>query len=186
VSSSAVWLLALLAAEPAPVVKVEREAGSIRVEAQMSVSVDPGTAWGVLTDYNHLSEFMPDVRESRVVSEPHEPIRVAQKGLSGLFRVPIDLVLEVEESLCSKVTFKSIKGNVKQLRGEWRIAGSQSPVAILYAAHLEPEFWVPPLLGPVLIRHDVEAQMRGLAREMIRRRERGTASAACGRGAVGP
>lgn len=185
-----VWLLALLAGAgaPEPVVKVERDASVFRIEAQMSVNVDPATAWDVLTDYNHLAEFMPDMRESRIVSEPGEPVRVEQKAMTGflVFRFPIEVVLEVEESPCSRVAFRSIKGNVKELRGEWRIAGDRSPVTILYATDLEPSFWVPPLVGPALVRADVEAQMVGLAGEMIRRKEQGARAIACASGVAAP
>lgn len=187
-----VWLLALMAGAdatvPAPVVKVERHAGVFRIEAEMSVKVDPATAWGVLTDYNHLAEFMPDMRESRIVSGPGEPVLVEQKAMTGflVFRFPIEVVLKVEESPCSRVAFQAVKGNVKELRGEWRVAGDRSPVTILYATHLEPDFWVPPLVGPALIRADVEAQMIGLAREMVRRKEQRVRSIACASGTAGP
>ena len=40
---------------------------SITVTASAEMRVDPRTVWSVITDYDHLAEFIPFMRSSRVV-----------------------------------------------------------------------------------------------------------------------
>lgn len=54
------------------------------------------------------------------------------------------------------------------MEGVWRIEGS-APVHVYYSARMKLQFWMPPLIGPAVIRHDVQLQLDGLAREMERR-----------------
>lgn len=53
---------------------VEREQGEIQIQASLDVPVDSGIAWEVLTDYNHLAEFVPEMRISRIISAAGDPI----------------------------------------------------------------------------------------------------------------
>lgn len=173
------WILFLFAgiavapasAESTPEIRVEQRGGGFAVSARLSVDVTRATAWEVITDYNHLGDFVPDMDESRIVSGAGEPTLVEQTGawrLLGL-RVPVRIVAQVSEQPMQSVRFHSTSGNVRVENGEWRIVAQADGVAILYQVECTPDFWVPPLLGAVLIRRDVRAKLEQVAREMLRR-----------------
>jgi len=174
-------LLAVLAvpwpavAHAEPEVHIERRQGVFRVDVTIPVAVDARTAWQVLTDYNRLAEFVPDMRSSRVVSGAGEPLRVRQVGEAGVlfFRVDVDVELQIEETPPEKLAFRAVGGNMKRMRGDWRIARAGQDIVLGYRAELEPGFWVPPLLGTALMRRDVARQVAGVVNEMLRRRARG-------------
>lgn len=158
-------------AAPAPEVRIEQRGDVFAVSARLLVGVTRATAWGVITDYNHLGDFVPDMYESRVVSRAGEPTLVRQTGAWNLlgFRVPVRIVAQVEERPMYSVRFHSISGNVRVENGEWRIADEGGGVAISYRVECTPDFWVPPILGTILIRRDVLAKLEQVAREMLRR-----------------
>jgi len=159
------------AAAPVPEVRIEQRGERFTVSARLSVEVARATAWAVITDYNGLPDFVPDMDESRIVSRAGEPTLVRQTGAWNLFgfRVPVWITARVEEQPMRSVRFHSISGNVRVENGEWRIMDEGGGVAITYRVECTPDFWVPPILGTVLIRRDVRGKLEHVAREMLRR-----------------
>jgi len=169
------WVLLLAvsfaAAAADPEVRIERNGDSYAVFARLAVDVDRSTAWSVITDYNRLPDFVPDMDESRIVSRPGEPTLVRQAGAWKFlgYSVPVQIVARVEEQPMRSVRFHSVSGNVRIENGEWSIADQGAGVAITYRVECTPEFWVPPLLGSLLIRRDVRTKLERVTQEMLRR-----------------
>lgn len=153
----------------APQVEVAREGRSIHIEANFEVAVNSALAWQVLTDYNHLADFVKGMHLSRIVSA--HPLKVELKGETKLlvFRFPVEMVLMMEENPPQAIHFQSVSGNIKDMKGVWRIAPQGGSVALLYSARLTPDFWVPPLIGTFIMKNDVRGKMQSVEREMLRR-----------------
>ncbi|MGH8619170.1 MAG: SRPBCC family protein [Burkholderiales bacterium] len=167
-------------AEPSLRVEVVREHGVFQISATFSVGADIATVWAVLTDYDHLAEFVPDLEASRVVSAAGEPLRVAQRGRAGFAFVhfDIDVVLAVEATPMESLRFQEAGGSLRRMQGEWRLVPAPAGVSVHYSAQIEPGFWVPPLIGSALVRRDVRRQLAALAAEMHKRHGAAAASGA--------
>lgn len=169
------WVLllaaSLAAAAAEPEVRIELSGDAYAVFARIAVGVDRSIAWGVITDYNGLRRFVPDMDESRIVSRPGEPTLVRQTGAWSFlgYRVPVQIVARVDEQPMRSVRFHSVSGNVRVENGEWSIADEGQGVAITYRVECTPEFWVPPWLGSMLIRREVRSKLERIAQEMRRR-----------------
>jgi len=152
-------------------VEVLRDHGVFHVSAAFIVGTDVPTAWAVLTDYDRLAEFLPDLEASRVVSAASEPLRVAQRGRAGFgfLHFDIDVVLALEATPMSRLQFQEAGGSLRRMRGEWRLSPVPAAVTVTYRAEIEPGFWVPPLIGTALVRRDVRRQLVALAAEMHKR-----------------
>jgi hypothetical protein len=111
------------------------------------------------------------MRASRIISAPGAPIRLHQVGVAsaGFFKVTIDVTLDVKEAPPNRLQFERVAGNMDQMRGSWNITGDATRCEIQYDADLEPAFWVPPLIGPRLMRRQVDEQMHGVLAEIERR-----------------
>lgn len=155
----------------APDVQLDRNGSRFAVRSESYVAASAAVAWQVLSDYDHLAEFVPDLRVSRVISAPGQPLLVEQSGEAGflVFRFSVDVVLEIEEAAPQRLGFRAIRGNMRSMQGEWRIEPSAPGIRLVYTADLEPLFWVPPLLGPAVMRRDIAAQIGGVVREIERR-----------------
>jgi hypothetical protein len=163
--------LAALSATQVPDVQIEKQDGRFVVRSTTPVAADAVVAWQVLSDYNRLAGFVPNMRISRIVSAPGEPLLVEQGGEAGflVFRFSINVVLEIDEAAPHRLGFRAIRGNMRSMRGEWRIDKTASGIALGYSAELEPSFWVPPVFGPALMRRDIAAQIGGVVQEIERR-----------------
>ena len=155
-------------------VQVEQQGRRFFVSSQTVVAAEPAVAWRVLSDYDHLADFVPAMRSSRVISKPGRPLVIEQSGEAGvlLFRFTIDVVLDIDEQPPHRLGFSARSGNMRQMRGEWRIEPEGAGIRLHYTAELEPAFWVPPLLGAALLRRDIASQIGGVAGEMERRQAR--------------
>jgi ribosome-associated toxin RatA of RatAB toxin-antitoxin module len=158
-------------AEPNLRVNADSDWGVVTIQADMLVPADAKTAWAVLTDYNNLARFVPEMESSRVISKPGQPLRIEQQGKSGIlsFLVPEYIVLQIEEKPVEHIRFKAIAGSVSSMRGEWRIVGSGNPVRVIYTARIVPLLPLPPLLGTSMIENDVESKLSAVRREIARR-----------------
>lgn len=160
-----------VAADPGLRVNASSTLGVITINAEMLVPADADTAWAVLTDYNNLSHFIPEMVSSRIIVIPGQPKRLEQRGDSGLlsFFSPEFIVFQLEETPNERIRFKRVAGDLRSMQGEWRIVGVGNPVMVFYRARIVPKVPLPPLLGTTIIENDVEEKLAAIRREIARR-----------------
>jgi carbon monoxide dehydrogenase subunit G len=150
-------------------VSVSRSGPVFEVEARSRVNADPATAWAVLTDYAGYVDFVPGMTLSRRVSE--QPLLIEQSGEFGLlfFSKQVDAVLEVIEKPPSGLYFRSLKGNLRRLETSIDIRSEAGQVVIAYRSVIEPDFWVPPIIGTPIVRAAIRRKLGAVAEEIERR-----------------
>ena len=151
--------------------RIERQGEYITVSASALMQVDARIAWEVLSDYEHLARFIPDMKSSRVVSRDGNRVLVEQKGEFGFFfyRQPVDVVLEVVEYPMRRMDARRISGNIRDLETRYDLKTSDAGVRLDYAGRFIPEFSVPPLFGLPMVRRVVERRFRAMVEEIARR-----------------
>jgi len=163
-------LLGPLAAWAEASVQVESKAAVLYVQAEIDTMADNETAWEVLTDYNHWSEFIPDLLVSRVISSPGDPLQLEQRGrIPTMPNFPVVMILQVEESSLKLIRFYRTAGNVLSFAGEWLIEGKSRQVRLVYRAVVTPGFPMPPQVSMDIFRNDAKVRMEAMAQEMARR-----------------
>jgi len=174
--ASLAWIPGSAFAEPGlrALVDVDRSMilGTITVRAFVDVPVEPRAAWAVLTDYDRLAEFVPDMHESRLVSKPGQPHRVLQRGEKSwlILDAPFEVLMQMDEAPPSRIAFHQLAGTLKDMRGEWRLLPLKSGVRINYYARMEPGLLSPRAPGDsVLIQADIERMLEAIGREILRR-----------------
>jgi ribosome-associated toxin RatA of RatAB toxin-antitoxin module len=152
-------------------IDVAREGPLLRVLATLGADAPARLCYDVLADFDDIEQFVPGMRSSDVISAPGEPIRLHQLGETsvGPLRFAIDVTLAVTEHPPTRIEFHRIDGNLEQMTGGWDVTGDEAHCDIVYRADIDPAFWVPPLIGPRLMRSQVEMQMRGVLHEIARR-----------------
>src|SRR2546430_317601 len=145
------------AAAEAIEIRIERQGEYITVNASALMQVDARIAWEVLSDYDHLAQFIPDMKSSRVVSRDGNRVRVEQKGDFGFFfyRQPVEVMLEVAEEPRRRIDARRISGNIRDLETRYELETSDAGVKLDYVGRFIPEFSVPPFFGTGLQIPDV-------------------------------
>jgi len=156
------------------VVHASRQGGVLLVEASAEIEADLLQTWGVLTDYDHLSGFIPGMYVSRVLARDGNRLLLEQKGEARLLFLtyPIEVRLAVAEFPHERIVARAVAGNFREMVGTYSLGARDNRVALRYEGRLVPDFFVPPLIGTLVLRRNVERQFSALVDE-IARRQRG-------------
>lgn len=167
---SGALLLGSLQARAEASVQVENKGATLYVQAEIDTTADRKTAWAVLTDYAHWSEFIPDLVVSRVISSPGDPLQLEQRGrIPTMPNFPVVMILQAEETPNERIRFYRTAGNVQSFAGEWLIEEKSKKVRLIYRAVLIPGFPMPPQVSQEIFRSDAKVRMEAMAQEMARR-----------------
>jgi hypothetical protein len=173
-SALAVFTRPSAAYQPNARARVDRSLilGDIDIVAFVDVPAEATVAWSVLTDYNRLAEFIPDMHVSRIVSKPGEVPHVYQKGDKTwlLLGMPLEMVFRMDETPSSRIKFRLVSGNIKKMFGEWLIVQKGNLTRINYRAHMEPGLLSLRAPGDhLLIEADIENMMNAIGKEILKR-----------------
>ena len=152
-------------------IRTARDGEFITVAASAVMKVDQRVAWAVLSDYDHLARFIPDMKSSRVVSRDGNRLRVEQKGEMGFFfyKEPVDMLLEVHEEPPSRITARGLEGNIKGLETRYELRPTVAGIRLDYAGRFVPGFSIPPLIGMPIMNRLIERRFRAMVVEIQRR-----------------
>jgi ribosome-associated toxin RatA of RatAB toxin-antitoxin module len=164
-------LVPLVPAQAAEVtVNATRSGAALQVEAQAEFEGSLTRAWQVLTDYGRLSAFVPDLQVSRVISREGNRALVEQKGAARLLFLsyPMDVRLAITEYPYERVESRAVSGNFREMRNHYTFEVHGAQVLLRYSGRMVPDFYVPPLIGTLVLQHNVETTFRALVDEMER------------------
>jgi len=152
-------------------IEIVREGEFVSVRASAELKVNPRIAWEVLTDYDHLAEFIPDLRSSRVVRRTSDGVLVEQKGEFSFlfFRQPIEVTMAVSEQPPRRIVARAVAGNLKDMEGSYELQTSEAGVRLAYSGRFVPGFFLPPLIGMPIVRRSLERRFRAMVEEIERR-----------------
>ncbi len=153
-------------------VRVVRTGDTFSVDVVMHAPVPLPQAWAVLTDFEHMADFVPNLTTSQVLERNDSFVKVSQKGVAryGLFSAKFDSLREIRLVPQREIHARGIGGNIKQMASLMQLDAEEGGTRLHYHAEVQPDFWFPPLIGPGLVRHETAEQFSAMIREMIRRR----------------
>jgi ribosome-associated toxin RatA of RatAB toxin-antitoxin module len=158
----------VLAEQETNTVAVSEERGVFTVVARFLVSQPASVVLSVLTDYEHIPRFMPDVRTSIVRERGIRKAVVEQEAVSRmmLFSKRIHLVLEIEEQPEALVFRDRCKTSFGRYEGAWRVTEREGQTEITYELSAEPSFELPGFMLKRLLRRDSSQMIGQLRREI--------------------
>ncbi len=163
--------LAATAPPPPPDVTVAARDGLYHVTATFRVSQPASVAFAVLTDYERIPRFMPDVRKSQILERREHTTIVEQEAVARvmLFSRRVHLVLEIEEAP-NAIRFRDRCGqSFEHYDGVWTLSEAAGQVDISYTLAAKPTFDVPEFLLTRLLKRDAQTMIDRLRSEIARR-----------------
>jgi ribosome-associated toxin RatA of RatAB toxin-antitoxin module len=160
-----------LAARSRVTVDVRRAGETFSINATLFAPVPLDLAWEVLTDFEHMEQFVPNVSDSRIIARQGQRLTIAQRGVArfGPLRFPFESERVVELSPRSEIVSSQIKGNMRRLESVTRFATTEGGTQLSYRVDVEPGAWFPAALTERFLVHEIEEQFEAIVEEMIRR-----------------
>ncbi len=169
-----VWVLWVPMMVKAQQIKIETtaEGDLITVMASAEMQVDPRTVWSVISDYDRLAEFIPDMRSSRVIRRDGDQLLVEQVGVFGVLFLHrhVEVKLAVAESPPVRIVARAVAGDFREFDGAYEVENLPSGVVRLtYSGRLVPDFPIPPFIGGIVVRSVLAKQFTAMVKEIQRR-----------------
>ena len=157
-------------------VSVDEENGLYRVSARFVVNEPVAVALAVLTDYEQIPRFMPQVKTSVVRERSEGRTVVEQEALARMmmFSRRIHLVLEVRENADGLSFRDGCRKSFHLYEGAWRVTELDHGTAVVYELSARPSFAVPEFLLKRLLARDAKQMLEHLHDEI---RARGATAA---------
>ena len=157
---------------------------AIQAEVVLGLPVDHAVVWAVLTDYDNMPRFVPDIRATRVIRSAPGRKRIEIEGVARFLFMdfPISSTVDAVFHPAGSIAIDSVAGNLG-IQGIVRVLGEGGYTRVDYRVRIAPDFWLPPLIGNFLIGRLIKRQFEGMVAEMHRRADgRQTRGPAPGRG----
>ncbi|MBL8448916.1 MAG: SRPBCC family protein [Dechloromonas sp.] len=156
-------------------VEVSFDQGTYFGHLNFLLPVPPGVAWEVLTDFDQMARFIPNLEESRVLNRDAQGATIAQKGrirygiLSFAFESERRVEFHPQEGL---LLARALSGTARHMASTLRLQAEGTGTRLDYRVEMIPGRWVPSSLGKSGMRHEMAEQFSAIAVEMLRRAER--------------
>lgn len=153
-------------AEEVLVLEVTRESGDYRVHADAILQAPVARIQALLTDYAALGRLNPSIKSVERLPSPQPDVaRVRTVVEACVFLFCRDLV-RVEDVRAVgpgrlEATVLPEASDFAAGISLWRLLPMPDGSSrLVYQSRLRPDFWVPPLLGPSMIRHAIDRELR--------------------------
>lgn len=146
--------------------------GRYSTRMQVFMAAPAAAAMQVLQDYRHLARLNPAVQKAVVLSS---------KGGDTLLETTLELCVAFLCKTLHQVQHMQVLGlhalqadvipaqsDLSFGHASWRFTPTQGGTLMDFSAQIDPKFWVPPLIGPWLIRMELEEQARITSRNLER------------------
>jgi ribosome-associated toxin RatA of RatAB toxin-antitoxin module len=145
------------------------------VDATGAVLAPPAAVWKVLTTYERMDEFVPDLESCKVLSRNGNEAIIEQFGTARFLFMSksIHLVVRATETPMTAIDIALISGDMKHYESHWELipVPETGGTRIVYSGRLAPNFYVPGILGSQMIRGDIERMMGAVLTRLDSKRD---------------
>ena len=129
--------------------------------------------WQVLTDYEGLKSFIPNLSRSTLLERRGNRVRLAQVGSQQLvlgLKFSAEVQLELTEHRPEGLLqFRMLKGDFRRFEGSWRLQSVSDETLVLYELTVQGCMGMPVGLIEQRLRQDLNANLLAVEQETIRR-----------------
>jgi ribosome-associated toxin RatA of RatAB toxin-antitoxin module len=154
-----------------PQVAVNESDGLYQVAATFGVAEAPAVAIAVLTDFERIPKFMPDMTTSSVLERSDAGTLVEQEATARfmMFSKKVHLRLRVSENN-GTIRFRDECGrSFSRYEGLWRVTAREGRTDVEYQLGARPTFEVPAFVLKRLLKRDALEMIQRLQTEIARK-----------------
>ncbi|MDQ3186367.1 MAG: SRPBCC family protein [Pseudomonadota bacterium] len=154
-------------------VQVKMAGENVIVDVIFAVAATQQEVWAVLTDFDHMADFVSNLRESKVVSVSGDTLTIFQRGAAtyGPVSYPFESTREIRLMPFHKIRTHLISGNMRKMEGTTHLIDEGGQTRVIYHTDTMPGVWIPSLVGKVFIEHEMREQFREMRNEIIKRKK---------------
>jgi Polyketide cyclase / dehydrase and lipid transport len=143
---------------------VSFDAGVYTLSIEARIDAPAAMVYRLITDYDHLQDINPAVRESRIlrVDSPEKcRIHVVTRLCVLFYCRDVSQTQDMVQSpgYILEANILPEHSDFRRGRAQWRLTAEGDSTLMHFHAELVPVFFLPPLIGPWLIRREMANQI---------------------------
>lgn len=152
-------------------VRVQRHGETIVMDVEATVEAPVSEAWAVFTDYDHMSSFISNLKQSKVLVRDENQLVVEQAGETkvAFLRFGFKAVRGIELVPMQEIRSSLVSGDFKAYASTTRVTATPTGAKISHHGEYVPKSWMPPLIGPAVIESETRKQYQEFIAEIERR-----------------
>jgi carbon monoxide dehydrogenase subunit G len=141
------------------------------VNAVFAAPAPPNIAWDVLTDFDNLAKWVPNVTESKAIKREETSVVVEQKGTAryGAASFPYTTERKIDLKKPTGIKTAQIKGNMRRVESTITIEPDGKGTKIIYHLEIVPSLFAAAVMSKKFVEHEVSEQFTAIVGEMTRR-----------------
>ncbi len=172
---AALWCGASFASED-PTLAFYEGYGHYKLEGSFFVEADQATIWDVLTDYEHIPQFVGSMKISHVENRLGDDLVLRQEPEGGFlfFTKRLHLLLNVHETPETSIVFQDTSHqDFDFYQGSWQIqpAGDGRGFEIIYDLDAQQNFSAPAFLASDAVSGGARDLLKKVREEIMKRKE---------------
>lgn len=154
------------------VAKAQKKSEVVLIDVHFLVPATPQETWAVLTDFEHMAQFVSNLQSSKIVEKSGDKVQVSQKGKTthGLFSFSFESTREIEMRPYEYIHSHMISGTMKKSEGTTKLVAEGNGTRVTYHSESISGVWVPPLVGTSFIENEIRSQFQDMRKEILRRK----------------
>lgn len=155
-------------------IAINIDGDEVHIDISAIVEARPREVWAVLTDFEHMSDFISNLKSSQVIARtsPYS-LTVEQQGRAGTGPLSFTLnsVREIQMKPFEWIRSKLLSGGMKKFDGITRISEEGGRTRVSYHSDAVSGVWIPPVIGRKLIEDEAREQFTQMMQEVLRRKQ---------------
>ena len=148
-----------------PVIEITEQSGAYQIKVVAVIDAPARYVRYVLTDYRHIYRLNPSIIESEVLKQGDDgsvSVRTRVIGCAGYFCEELDRVEKVRLLPSGDLLAEIIPelSDFKSGQTLWRIKTLGEHCEVTYLSDMEPDIFIPPVVGKFLIKKSIRQEMQ--------------------------
>lgn len=141
-----------------------------KITAKIHIPRSVEQVWQVLTDYEALADFIPNLAKSSRLKHPSGGIRLEQVGTQRLLRFNFSarVVLDLQEKFPHEILFDLVEGDLKAYSGKWVLEplASEQGTNLCYTVLVHPKLTMPVALIERRLSNDLRINLLAIRQQV--------------------
>ncbi len=161
-------------------ISVMHDKGAYVCDAVLFAPVPRPLAFDVLTDVDHMVEWVPNLRQSRIVAREGNVVHIEQVGLAqfGFLSFNFGTERRLVLNRPASIDAVQVRGSATKYNSTLRLTAEAGGTRLDYHAEFEPGLFASLVVTREFMEHEIAEQFTAMVAEMVRRHAKATTGGA--------
>jgi hypothetical protein len=135
---------------------------------EVVLAAERDKVWQIMTDYENLPRLSKTIGESHILKTEHSPehrVSITFHACILIFCKTMKKVVDIEARPQDDIVVTGVPAlsDFSYSVEHWEVSAEGAKTRLRYSAEMVPDFFIPPLIGPWVVKSFLQREIRGIA-----------------------